>query len=194
MNGFSPGQKATLRVLGISIPLAALLFLALGGWFDSYHGRAVSWRPLSQEQAEDGMRQVLVIRPNDDREEHTLPPGASRGLPLERNALPPINIPEDAPVIHKDPFGFSVQVGESTYSTLSPTALLLPMLAVILAVLIRNLVTTGGAFRMDVVPGEDILPGVTQNASGQPAPVKKSARSKQGPPPPKRGKKGKRRR
>ncbi len=194
MNGFSPGQKATLRVLGISIPLAALLFLALGGWFDSYHGQAVSWRPVAEEQGEDGMRQLLVIRPNDDREEHTLPPGASRGLPLERNALPPVNIPDDAPVIHKDPFGFSVKVGLSTYSTLSPTALLLPMLAVVLAVLIRNLVSTGGAFRMDPIAGEPMLPGVRQNASGQPAPVKKSTRSKKGPPPAQRGKKGKRRR
>lgn len=194
MKPITPGQKATLLTLGLAIPIAALLFLGLGGWFDSYHGQAVSWRPLAQEQSEDGMRQVLVIRPNDERAEYTLPAGASKGLPLQRNALPPVNIPDDAPVVHKDPFSFSVDVGASTWSTLSPTALLLPLLGVIIAVLGRNLVTTGSAFRMDPQAGVPVLPGVKQDPSGQPAPARKSSKGKKGPPPPKRGKKGRRRR
>ncbi|MED5371876.1 MAG: hypothetical protein VX899_12725 [Myxococcota bacterium] len=186
MRDHSPGLRSTIKLIAVAVPIAILAFLALGGWFDSYHGQAVSWRPLDQEVSEDGDRKVLIVRPGQQLEERVLPASTTKGLPLERQALPPMEVPVDAPVVHKDPFSFAVSVDNRKVSTLQPAALILPLLGVVLAVLARNLLTTGSAFSLDPAPGGDLLPGVRQEQAGVPAPTKQT-RGQQGPPPPKGG-------
>jgi hypothetical protein len=178
-------------LLGLGLPLALAGFLGSGGFFESYHAQAVSWRPLPKSDGVgDEQLRILLWRADGSTLEKTLPTRAISGLelPREPSALAPARVDESAPVVHRDLFSATVEVtpadgGRRVVSTIRPINGVIPFLALLAVLLGRNLVMTGSVFRL-VSDGKVNLPGVKQEPQG--VPVQKKARGKKGPPPPRK--------
>ncbi len=178
-------------LLGLGLPLALAAFLGSGGFFESYHAQAVSWREVPRSDGvADEQQRVLLLRADGSSFEKTLPTRAISGLelPREPQALVPARVSEGAPVVHRDLFSATVEVTPTTgarrvVSTIRPVNAAIPLLALLVLLLARNLVMTGSIFRL-VSDGKMNLPGVTQEPQG--VPVQKKTPSKKGPPPPRK--------
>lgn len=197
MSKASESKRKALRqilvILAVGVPLSIAAFLGSGGFFDSYHAQAVSWRPLPRSDGVgDQELQILLAKADGSTLEKRLPTRAFKGLdlPREPSALLPVEMPEDAPVVHRDLFSATIEVtpatgGKRIISTIRPINGVIPLLALLAVLLGRNLVMTGSVFRL-VSDGKVNLPGVRQEPQGRP--VQKKPRSKKGPPPKRRRK------
>ena len=189
-------RQAAIRqlaiLLAICVPLALLASLWGASFFDSYQGEVVAWRPLqAADGKDDRVKRFLLVRPGGQYQDVELPSVAFSGhdLPVSISGVPPLEVLEAPPQVKKDPFGFTVTVDGTAWSTLSPQAVVLPLLFLVVVVLGRNLVVTGSAFELVAPERGTALPGLHRPREGSPEPVKSVSRGHKGPPP--QGNKGK---
>ena len=194
--------RSALRQLALLltavVPLAFLGFLLSAEFFDNHHGKVIAWRPVDGASADSDVARFLVDKGGADTFELVLPVRALAdwSLPRSPNGAIPSNVPDDAPVIHKDLGTFTYTIDGKAWPTLSPIDLVVPILFVVLAVLGRNVVYAGNPFRL-VSDGKIRALGEKsgQSRSPTPPPKQKRKRPQKGPPPGgKKGRRGKRKR
>ena len=181
----SAGPGAVLRALllysAVALPPAALLFLYAGDLLDVYHGVVVCYRPLpgSDGQGDRVLRYILERESSGDLEV-VLPAAALDDYAVPRciSGIPPIKQTEGMPAVHKDALTLSVDIGGKQWPSVVPSDLILPLLAVLLGLPLRNWATTGSPLR---ITGRVKPPPIRQAPAGQVAPAR--SRGSTGPPP-----------
>lgn len=196
-DGASPSSRgAALRVLGlfllVALPIATLIFLLSAGYFDIWHGKAVCHRPLAGSDGQgDEVRRFIIDQEIGPDLEEPLPVAAFEDseIPSCPRGVPPSSVPEGAPEVHKDLFSLYFSVDGTSWPTPDPADLAFPLLALLVALPLRNWFATGSPFRLT---GRVQPPPVLQARPGTPAPRKR--RGRQGPPPSHLRRRGRRRR
>lgn len=188
-------RQAAIRqitlMMAVCFPLAVLGFLWGGAFFDSYQGEVVAWRPLQAADGQDDkVKRFLLVRPQGQYEDIELPAAAFAGhdLPVSISGVPPMETLKNPPQVRKEPFTFSADVDDKTWSTLGPQDVLLPLLFLVAVLLGRNVLFAGSPFEL-VPPKGGGMPKLHRPPSGTPEPVKTKGGRGKGPPP--QGKKGK---
>ncbi len=179
------GPAAVARALALylacTLPLAAVLFLYAGDLLDVYHGVVVCYRPLpgSDGQGDRVLRFILERESSGDLEV-VLPAAALDDYAVPRciSGIPPIKPAEGLPEVHKDAFTLTVDIGGKQWPSVVPSDLILPLLAVLLGLPLRNWAVTGSPLRMT---GRVKPPPIRQAPAGQVAPAR--SRGSMGPPP-----------
>lgn len=177
--------RQVLLVLAVALPIALLGALSSAGFFTAYEGTAVGWRPLPGEDGvEDRLQRWVIVDDAGRSSEVVLPTAAFSGrrLPLAAAGVPPATRPEDATPVRKSRFTLSAVVGTRSWTTLTPAHVLLPLLALVAAVAVRNVIMTGSALRL-VPEGGSALPGVSQPPPNQPVKPPTPPKPGKGPPP-----------
>lgn len=167
-----------LRDSAAAAVLAALFFLWVSSFFSAWKGHAVSVR--STRDATPSAYQVLIVTESDRMLEVDWPAEIveGRALPINDRAVPPADIPEDAPFTTKSRFALSFFVENEEgrtdrVATTSPRSLGLSFIVWFLLVALRNMLTSGNP--MSIEPRDRIIP-TGQTSSGQVAPPKQVSR------------------
>ncbi|MCB9766173.1 MAG: hypothetical protein H6739_40735 [Alphaproteobacteria bacterium] len=155
-----PDTRAALRqlllLLAVVAPLAAAAFLSTAGFFDAYEGYALGHRPLKGSDGQgDAVRRFVLEDDAGHDVEVALPvaPFAPYTLPYAAGGVPPVQRPEGPPMVVKERFSTTLVVDGRRWSLLNPAQLWIPLVMILGAVAIRNVVFTGSAFRLVPEPG-----------------------------------------
>lgn len=181
-----PARALLLFVVVVGLPLAAGVVLIASDALSAWDGRAVARRPA---EADARTVTVVIARDADGATFERRWPAELTGrlsLPEVAPGSVPSRIAEEAPVTRKSRFSlhYLVQVGDGfeVVPSTTPQAVVLGVVALIVAVGLRNMAVSGAPWSIE--PRAAYLPPA-QAASGQPAP-RPSGPPKQGPPPSRR--------
>ena len=175
--------RGLLVYLAIAVPLAACVFLYSADLLDAYHGTAACHRPLpGSDGAGDQVMRFVLARPGKDDLELMLPTAALSGYDLPRcnSGIPPRNLVEGAPEVHKSAFDLSFSVAERAWPTTTPGDLFFPLLLLVLGLPLRNYFVTGSPL---MLAGSYTPPPVLQ---ARPKTTRSRSTGKGPPPSPKR--------
>jgi hypothetical protein len=189
-NGTAAAIRGLLVYLAIAVPIAAGLFLYSADLLDAYHGAAACHRPLPRSDGVgDQVMRFVLVRPGNDDLELVLPTAAfeSYDLPRCNSGVPPRDLVEGAPEVHKSAFDLSFSVEDRSWPTTSPGDLFLPVLLLLLGLPLRNYLVTGSPL---LLAGDYTPPPVLQTRPRASAPKSTGI----GPPPAVKRRGGRRRR
>jgi len=182
----TPLAQLALFVLAVGLPLAVVVLLWASDLFSAWDGRVVSVRPIPPDAR---VATVLIVDADGEAFERRWPAPLVRklGLRVDELAIAPSTVPSEAPVTRKSRFSLNYIVdtpdGFTAEPTTTPQSVALALVALILAVALRNMVVAGAPWAIE--PRRAYLP-VALAPSGQAAPTAQrgGARPRKGPPPP----------
>lgn len=183
---------ALARFAAWGLPVAALAFLLITGFFDAWNGRIAAQRPPDPES---NLSTVLVVPDAEDAEpfERELDRRAVDPLGLEelRRPLVPRAVPDDAPLAWKERFTLHLTVqtpaGRRDLPTTSPGALGVAVLVLLALLALRNMVVARSPLAILPPDPGTLKPIRALPKQGQIAHNRRGGRGK-GPPPAKKRK------
>ena len=188
----SPTVKGLLSYIGIALPLCVLLFLFLCDFFTAFDGHAVSKLPAEGEEAQ--VARVLIVDESSSSFQRDWPVELvnQMELPVDVEAQVPSPLPDGLPVVRKSRYTLNFRVIKSNGTTgviptTSPGILGVILLVAIVGLFLRNMLVAKSPLLIERRAAKPLKPLAP---SGQPH---QRRRSKKGPPP-KPGKRSRRRR